>query len=481
MAPARQNLLIIDDEENMRHMLQALLQESGYQVETAENGLVALRLVEQNIYDYILCDIKMPQMDGMAFLQAAKPFLDHSTVIMMSAYGSMDTALEAIKAGAYDFISKPFKTDEVLLTLKKVEEREALRQENRMLREEIETVRGESDFGTLIGRSKAMRDLFKLAHKVAFYNTTVLVTGESGTGKELVARGLHAHSPREHMPFIAINCGSIPENLLESEFFGHVRGAFTGADTNKKGIFAEAEGGTLFLDEIGELPRGLQVKLLRVLQESEIRPVGSTKTRKIDVRIIAATAKDLNEEVQLGTFREDLYYRLNVLSIHIPPLRARPDDIALLANHFLVKVNRKLNTAVKAISPAALSLLIQHSWPGNARELENTIERGVIMANQDVILPENIPQLTSEKREDRRLTDFFPSYSIKESGQHMERNLIQRALDATNGNKSQASKLLEISYPSLLSKIKKQGIQIGRFYSLKPFRPKAVRNGYAVS
>ncbi len=453
-----QHLLIIDDEENMRHMLRSLLEDHGYRIETAGNGREALRQIEQKFFDYILCDIRMPEMDGMAFLREAKPYIEQSNVIMMSAFGSLDTALEAIKAGAYDFISKPFKTDEVLLTLKKAEEREALRRENKMLREEIEAVRSESDFGAMVGRSKSMISLFQLARKVASFNTTVLVTGESGTGKELVARGLHAHSPRAEMPFIAINCGGIPENLLESEFFGHLKGAFTGADTNKKGIFAEADNGTLFLDEIGELPIGLQVKLLRVLQENEIRPVGSSRSQKIDVRIIAATAKDLAQEVEKGTFREDLYYRLNVLAIHIPPLRERPDDIALLARYFLKLKNRKLGTGVDSITSSAMSMLLQYSWPGNIRELENTIERAVIMTDQSSISPDNLTPTIREIKEGRRLTDYFNTYSIKQAGQMMEKNLISRALDASGGNKSRASELLEISYPSLLAKIKKYNL-----------------------
>jgi len=455
----KKHLLIIDDEENMRHMLRSLLLGHGYLVDTAANGREALLLVEQNPYDSILCDIRMPEMDGMAFLLTARPHIRQANVIMMSAYGSVDTALAAIKAGAYDFISKPFKTDEVLLTLKKAEEREALRRENRRLRAEIESVHGECDFGAMVGRSKAMRDLFQLARKVAAFSTTVLVSGESGTGKELVARGLHGASPRADMPFVAVNCGGIPENLLESEFFGHVKGAFTGADTTKNGLFAEADGGTLFLDEIGELPLGLQVKLLRVLQEGEIRPVGSTRSREVDVRIIAATSRDLAQEVEQGRFREDLFYRLNVLAIRIPPLRERPDDIAVLAGHFLKKVNRKLDTEIRSIAPAALALLLQYPWPGNARELENTIERAVIMADQGVILPENLTELKGGKKEFRRLVDFFPNFSIKSSSELMEKNLIGRALEATNGNKSRAAELLEISYPSLLSKIKKYHLE----------------------
>ena len=460
MTPTRPKLLIIDDEENMRHMLQSLLRDSGYRVETAENGLEALRLVEQNPYDYILCDIRMPQMDGMGFLRAAKAHIEQSTVIMMSAYGSFDTALEAIKAGAYDFISKPFKTDEVLLTLKKAEERETLRRENRMLREEIEAVHGEAEFGAMVGKSKAMRDLFQLARKVAPYRTTILVTGESGTGKELVARGLHTHSPRADMPFVAVNCGTIPENLLESEFFGYVKGAFTGADKNKKGLFAEAEGGTLFLDEIGELPLPLQVKLLRVLQEGEIRPVGAARNQRVDVRIIAATARDLAIEVNTGAFREDLFYRLNILTIKIPPLRDRTEDIPLLAHYFLKRMNRKLNTTIGAVAPATMARLMHYSWPGNVRELENTLERAMIMSDHHTILPDDLPPNVRGNREETTGNGFFHSYSLKNGAEQMERQLISRALEATHGNKSRASELLEISYPSLLAKIKKYGFEL---------------------
>lgn len=459
MSQPKKHLLIIDDEDNMRHMLRSLLEGHGYLVDTAANGREGLQLAEQNQYDSILCDIRMPEMDGMAFLLAARPYISQANVIMMSAYGSVDTALEAIKAGAYDFIAKPFKTDEVLLALKKAEERETLRLENRMLRAEIESVHGEADFGAMVGRSKAMRGLFQLARKVASFNTTVLVTGESGTGKELVARGLHSASPRGAMPFVAVNCGGIPENLLESEFFGHVKGAFTGAETSKKGLFAEADRGTLFLDEIGELPLGLQVKLLRVLQEGEIRPVGSARTQQVDVRIIAATSRDLAQEVSRGGFREDLYYRLNVLTIHIPPLRERPDDIALLAAHFLKKVNRKLDTKVRNIAPAALALLLQCPWPGNARELENTIERAVIMADREVIFPENLPLHLSGARVATPTLDGYQGFSLKEAGELLESKLIGRALAATGGNKSRASELLEISYPSLLSKIKKHHLE----------------------
>ncbi|GAB4342347.1 MAG: sigma-54 dependent transcriptional regulator [Desulfobulbaceae bacterium] len=458
-APPPHRLLVIDDEENMRHMLRSLLEESGYRVDTADNGAEALELVRHNRYDSILCDIRMPKMDGMGFLQAARPWLEHSTVIMMSAYGTIDTALEAIKQGAYDFISKPFKTDEVLLTLKKAEERESLRRENKLLREEIRAVQGEGDFGAMVGRTRVMRDLFELGRKVAPYNTTVLVLGESGTGKELVARGLHTHSPRAAMPFIAVNCGTIPENLLESEFFGYVKGAFTGADQDRKGLFGEAEGGTLFLDEIGELPPPLQVKLLRVLQEGEIRPVGGSSTEPVNVRVIAATARDLAEEVAAGTFRQDLFYRLNVLSIRIPPLRDRIEDVPLLADHFRKRLNRKLDTAVEKIAPEAMSLLVNYPWPGNVRELENVLERAMILCGRDTITPDDLPEKIRAGAGFTPKSELYGGFSLKEGSEQLERLLISRALRETGGNKSRAAELLEISYPSLLAKIKKYGLE----------------------
>ena len=301
----KKKLLIVDDEENMRHMLEAMLSRHNYEISAAEDGMQASALIQENDFDFILCDIRMPNMDGLEFLVNNIHDLSNSTVIMMSAYGSVDLALEAMKNGAYDFISKPFKTDEVLLTLKKAEEREQLKNENIQLKKVLE-IRGDG-FSDIIGTSKKIKTIIDLAEKVAPYNTTVLVTGESGTGKELIARGIHANSPRSSQPFFAINCGSIPGDLLESELFGYLKGSFTGADKNKKGLFEEADGSTLFLDEIGELPLAMQVKLLRVLQENEIRPVGSSTVKKVDVRIIAATAKSLPEEVEQGVFRQDLF------------------------------------------------------------------------------------------------------------------------------------------------------------------------------
>ncbi|MEA3279660.1 MAG: sigma-54 dependent transcriptional regulator [Thermodesulfobacteriota bacterium] len=453
-------LLIIDDEENMRHMLSALLKKSGYIVDTASDGYEGLQMVSQTEYNFVLCDIKMPNMDGMEFLKSAGDTIKATTVIMMSAYGTIDTAVKAMKLGAYDYISKPFKTDEVRLALKKAEERESLKRENIFLKERIQKIETKYNFGSMVAKSKAMQSVFLLATKVAQYNTTVLVSGESGTGKELVARGIYLAGDRSKMPLVTINCGGIPENLLESEFFGYRKGAFTGADKDKKGLFEEADKGTIFLDEIGELPLSLQVKILRVLQENEIRMIGDTKVKKVDVRVIAATSKNLNDEVKDGAFREDLFYRLNVLPIRLPPLRERTEDIPLLSQYFIDKFNIKLGKDIKGIAPAAMSLLLKHNWPGNVRELENVIERAVILSEKMVLLPENLPAELGAKTGTSRMDDFFKGFSIKAAQKIIEKRLITRALDATGNNRTKAAQLLEISHPSLLSKIKAYEILI---------------------
>jgi two-component system response regulator AtoC len=451
---SQKRLLIIDDEKNMRHMLSSLLKESGYRVDTASDGAVAMDMVDRTIYDFILCDLKMPNMNGMDFFKTARDKLWATTVIMMSAYGSIDTAVEAMKQGAYDFISKPFKSDEVLLTLKKAEERESLKRENRWLKERIRKIQENYYFGSMVAKSKEMLSVFKLSEKAAQYNTTVLIYGDSGTGKELIARGIHFIGERSKKPLVPVNCGGIPENLLESELFGYVKGAFTGADNNKKGLFQEAEGGTIFLDEIGELPLSLQVKILRVLQENEIRPVGDSKTMQIDVRVIAATAKNLEEEVGKGTFREDLFYRLNVLPIKLPPLRNRPEDIPLLSQHFIDKFSISLDKEIKGITSAAMSILLKHSWPGNVRELENVIERAVVLAEGKNLVPENFPSNLGVESLTDKMDDFLEEYSLKAAQKVLEKRLITRALEKTGGNRTRAARLLEISHPSLLSKIK---------------------------
>ncbi|MBU0484437.1 MAG: sigma-54 dependent transcriptional regulator [Proteobacteria bacterium] len=457
----KRHLLIIDDEENMRHMLSVLCEGAGYLVNVAADGSEGLRMVEDNIYDFILCDLKMPKMNGMEFLEKAKNFIGTTTVIMMSAYGTIDMAIEAMKLGAYDFISKPFKTDEVLLALKKAEEREVLKRENLRLKNQILKIEGNYNFGNMVAKNKEMQNLFALATKVAQFNTTVLITGESGTGKELVARGIHYSGPRAKMPLVAVNCGGIPENLLESELFGHAKGSFTGADRNKKGLFEEANNGTIFLDEIGELPLALQVKLLRVLQENKIRPVGSNIEKEIDARVIAATAKNLEEEIHKGAFREDLFYRLNVMPIKLPPLRERMDDIPLLCQIFIEKFNKKLNCEIKGVAPAAMSFLMRHKWSGNIRELENVIERSMVMAEESVIIPGNLPQeLGFIGQDSGDLSEMFSGYSLKEAKKSWEKRYIIKALKTTDGNRSKAATLLEISFPSLLNKIKEYDITV---------------------
>jgi two-component system response regulator AtoC len=448
-------ILIIDDEANMRHMLAAFLSENGYAVNTAADGREGLDMVSKGSYQFVFCDIRMPNMDGMAFLTAAAGDLEKANVIMMSAYGTIDTAVEAMKAGAYDYISKPFKTDEILLALKKAEERERLKAENSRLRQQIEVMEQNCHFGEMVGKSKSMQEVYRVAKKVAEFETTVLITGESGTGKELVARGIHLHSPsRSKNDLIPVNCAGIPESLLESELFGYKKGAFTGADRDYKGLFAAASGGTLFLDEVGDLPASLQVKLLRVLQDNEVRPVGDTKARKVDVRVIAATSKTLEEEVEKGTFREDLYYRLNVMPIRLPPLVERSDDIPLLCKYFISRYCKKFEKKVESVSGRTMALLLKYHWPGNVRELENVIERAVVLSEEPVIGPDLLPPQFSERRGGRRVEDILRGYSLKTARSLLEQNLIRRALAATGGNRTQAAKLLEISHPSLLQKIK---------------------------
>jgi two-component system response regulator AtoC len=454
MIPKR--ILIVDDEESFRHMLSVILKKEKYEVETASNGEEGLEKIIDSSFDQILCDIRMPHMDGLEFLKEIQKRKTDNTIIMMSAYGTVDTAIEAMKLGAYDYISKPFKPDEIILTLKKAEEREQFRKEIERLRNEVKK---EFSFENIVSKNKKMKDIFEVIKKVAQYKSTVLIMGESGTGKELVARALHYNSDRFKCPFVPVNCGAIPENLLESELFGHVKGAFTDAIRTKKGLFEEADGGTLFLDEIGELPTQLQVKLLRVLQEEEIRKIGDSKSIQIDVRIIAATAKNLVKEVNEGRFRDDLFYRLNVLPIHIPPLRERKDDIPLLVNHFISKYNASMNKNIIGISSKALEALCDHKWSGNVRELENVIERAIVLVDRDSIELENLPVGIQTLKNEISLESITEEeYSIKKASKFIEVNLIKKALKKTKGNHAQAARLLEISHRALLYKIKEYGV-----------------------
>jgi len=376
---------------------------------------------------------------------------------VMSAYGTQDDAIQAMKAGAYDYVSKPFKPDEVVLVLRKAEERERLQRENRRLRTELaEGYR----FENIVGASEGMAEVLRQVRKVAPLKTTVLLVGESGTGKELVARALHELSPRASLPFVAVNCGAIPAELIESELFGHVRGAFTDAVRNKKGLFAEADGGTLFLDEVGELPSPLQVKLLRALQEEEIRRVGDTRPEKVDVRVVAATARDLARAVKEGLFREDLFYRLNVVGIRLPPLRERPGDVGALSGHFLAKHARlRPDGPVEGFTPEALEAMQAYRWPGNVRELEHAVERALVLSEGPRIREEDLPD---EVRAPARGPPPSPppegTLSIKQATRAVEEQLIRRALERTGGNRTRAAEILEISYRALLYKIKEYGI-----------------------
>ncbi len=448
-------VLVADDEENIRLVLRTLLRKHGYDVEVVEHAEAALARIDGFDPDFVIADVRMPGMTGIELCHALRERGSRATVIVMSAYGSTDLALEAMKAGAYDYVGKPFKQDEMLLALRKAEEREALRRENRALKEAAQK---DVRFGRMIGQGPAMQRVFRLVEKIAEYKSTVLVRGESGTGKELVARALHDRSPRASKPFVAVNCGAIPDALLESELFGHKRGAFTDAHQDKRGLFEEAHGGTLFLDEIGELPVGLQVKLLRVLQEGTYRPLGATKDKEADVRIVAATLRDLDADVKSGRFREDLFYRLHVLEITVPPLRDRKEDIPLLVDHFLARNAARLGTRVRGVAPSAMKLLLDHGWPGNVRELENTLERCAVLAEGDVLTPDDLPDALRTRSE----TSYGPlaaqELSIKKTVRHIEETLIRRALEKTGGNRTAAAKILEISHRALLYKIKDYGI-----------------------
>ena len=454
----QQHILIIDDEDNMRHMLKVMLSKAGYDVETAVDGIDALEHMEVSDFNFILCDLKMPRMDGITFLKTAKKKYPDKTFIMMSAYGNIETALEAMKNGAYDYISKPFKTDEVLLTLKKAEERERLKEENLELKTKISEVEKKYSFENIVSRSEVMARVFDLVRRVALHKTTVLITGESGTGKELIARAIHSTGPRASGPLVTINCGGIPENLLESELFGYKKGAFTDAVRDKPGHFEEADGGTIFLDEIGELPLSLQVKLLRVLQEEEITPLGDIGSKKINTRVIAATSKDLLKEVKEHRFREDLFYRINVMPIHLPPLKERRGDIPILVGYFIDIYNKKLNENIEGLSSGAMSVLMAYSWPGNIRELENVIERAVLLSRGRWITPAELPSNMAKAQKPSLDLDPEDTLSIKKASRRIQRNLIEKALKRTNGNRSKAARLLEISRPMLLSKIKEYNL-----------------------
>ncbi|WNG44973.1 sigma-54-dependent Fis family transcriptional regulator [Archangium minus] len=458
------SILVADDEPSVRHVLTLVLSGLGYEVRAVADGEEALRELSVRGYDVLLCDVRMPKRDGLSLLRQALVEHPGLTVVVMSAYGSQAQALEAVGAGAYDYVRKPFKPEEIVFVLRKAEERERLLRENRRLQGAGGAAPGEG----ILGESEPMRVVMRQVERLAPVGTTVLITGESGTGKELVARALHARSPRAAMPFVAVNCGAIPAGLLESELFGHAKGAFTDARTARRGLFSEADGGTLFLDEVGELPPPAQVKLLRVLQEGEIRPLGENRAEKVDVRVIAATLRDLGRLVERGEFREDLYYRLNVVNVRVPPLRERSGDIPLLAQAFLARFNRELNREppVRGLTPEAEALMASYAWPGNVRELENAMERAVLLAEAELILPQNLPErLWSGPPPPAVVPASVPSHpaadtnlSLKQAIRNLEESYIRAALRRTRGNRTRAAEVLEISHRALLYKIKEYGI-----------------------
>jgi len=459
-----ERILVVDDEESMRDVLSRMLSAEGYEVGRAEHGKEALRLLERERFEFILCDIRMPELGGLDFL---REFMDRKfpgTVIMMSAFGSVETAVEAMRLGAYDFISKPFMSDEILLTLRNARERDQLRRENERLRRKVETAFRPEEF---LQASPPMQEVVRLVEKVRDYDTTVLVTGESGTGKELVARMLHYTGRRRKGSFVAINCGAIPETLLESELFGYRKGAFTEARSDRAGLIEEANDGTLLLDEVGELPLPLQTKLLRFLQEGEFRRIGDTEVRRVNVRVVAATARDLEEEVRSGRFREDLYYRLHVIRIHLPPLRERREEIPMLAAHFLERSCRRAGKTGIRFSPEAMETLRAHEWRGNVRELENLAARCVLLAEQEEIAREHLlsiwkagsgsegegaPRIHLEVRVPLEKPD------LKAAVKELEKQLIRLALERCGGSRPRAAELLGISHPALLYKAREYEI-----------------------
>jgi len=453
------HILVVDDELSMRELLDMMLGREGYRVSIADCGGCALDLLAQNTYDLILCDIRLGDMTGLDVLRAAKKKDPETVVIIISAYTATETAVEAMNEGAFDYVPKPFNNEELKQTIANALELKTVEHEKEKLGVELKST---LHFGKIIGNSPKMMQIYKTIRQVAQTRTNILITGESGTGKEMIAKAIHEQSERAEKPFVAINCGGIPETLMESELFGHVKGAFTGATHDKKGLFEEADRGTVFLDEIGELSLPIQVKLLRAVQEKTIRPVGGNKPIPVDIRILSATNKVLEEQVIAGNFREDLFYRLNVIEIKVPPLRERKSDLRILAQHFLEKYARQMNKKVVKISSYAIDLLKKYDFPGNVRELENLIERSVALSITNIILPESLTLSIYKKRwiegvPGRRfnLDDVAAGVHLDAIIDQIEKAYIDKALDLTEGNKSKAADLLGITLRSLRHRLAK--------------------------
>jgi two-component system response regulator PilR (NtrC family) len=456
----KSRILVVDDEESIREFLEIMLRKEGYEVTCVEDGQKALDVIKKKTVDMVISDLQMPNLTGIELLRQVKDQYPNLLFMMITAFGTTETAVEAMKLGAYDYITKPFKIDEVRINIANALRSQNLEVENRTLKKELGK---EYSFQNLVGNSEPIHRIFELIKRVSQTPTNVLITGESGTGKEMVAKAIHFNGPLKERPFITVNCGAIPESLMESEMFGHKKGSFTGAVADKSGLFEVADGGTLFLDEVGELPLSIQVKLLRAIQERVIRRVGATDDTKIEVRIIAATNRDLEEMVKTGEFRQDLFYRLNVINIKTPSLRERPDDIPALANHFLKKYNDRLNKQIGGISVEAMEMLKKYDYPGNVRELENVIERTVALEGGATILPESLPPFVNTpsgrkmaSTHEIQVTDEGVDLD-KIMGQ-IEKELLIKAIHAAGGVKKKAAHLLNITFRSMRYRVEKYSL-----------------------
>ena len=454
-------MLVVDDEQSMRELLGIMLRQVGYAVTLADGGEAAVQALMTDDFDLVITDLRMRKVDGLAVLRAAKEHSPRTVVLVVTAFASTETAVEAMKLGAYDYVTKPFKLDELRLTIANALERKRLQEENRELKRQL---RREHGFEGFIGKSPRILEVFETIRKTADSGSTVMITGESGTGKELVARAVHLESARRSGPFVSVNCGAIPETLMESELFGHVKGAFTGAVASTEGLFAAAGGGTLFLDEITEIPHSVQVKLLRATQEREIRRVGETRDVKVDVRLIAASNRDLSKAMADGVLREDLYYRLNVIPIHMPPLRERLEDIPLLVSHFIARITKDVGKSVKGISPDSLAILERYHWPGNIRELENVVERAIVLGSGDLLSPDSLPPHLRMPRDEQAVTVEIPpaGVDLEDTLTRIENRYIRLALERSGWLQVRAAELLGLSFRQFRYKLQKHGLRGGR-------------------
>ena len=447
-------VLVVDDEQSMRDLLAIMLRQVGYDVSVADGGEAAIEALKSDRFDLVVTDLRMRKVDGLAVLKAAKEHSPRTAVLVVTAFASTETAVEAMKLGAYDYVTKPFKLDELKVTIGNALERRRLQEENQALKRELRRGRG---FENFVGHSPKMLEVFETIRKTADSGSTVMITGESGTGKELVAQALHWESSRRNKPFVSVNCGAVPETLMESELFGHVKGAFTGAVSSTEGLFASADGGTLFLDEITEIPQTVQVKLLRAIQERQIRRVGDTRDVKIDVRLVAASNRDLGRAVTDGVLREDLFYRLNVIPIHLPPLRDRHEDIPMLVAHFIKKLSREMGRPVRGVTPEALAVLEQYHWPGNIRELENVVERAIVLGSSEVLEVDALPAGLRQPRDRQDVPIELPADGIdlEAALEHIEHRYMQLALERVGGVQTRAAELLRVSFRQFRYKLEK--------------------------